>query len=135
MKFIEEFKKRGYFYQCTNLEGLEQKMTQEKIIAYIGFDSTAESLHVGNLINLMHIMIPRLLQNNGHKPIILVGGGTTKIGDPTGKEEARKYLSDEDIRNKAGIKKSLSKFIRFCNGPSDAIMINNADWLDKIGYI
>ncbi len=133
MTFIEEFKKRGYFYQCTNLEGLEQKMTQEKIIAYIGFDCTAESLHVGNL---MQIMILRLLQNYGHKPIILVGGGTTKIGDPTGKEEARKYLSDEDIfRNMAGIKKSLSKFIRFGNGPSDAIMLNNADWLDKIGYI
>ena len=108
-------------------------MTQEKIIAYIGFDCTAESLHVGNL---MQIMILRLLQNYGHKPIILVGGGTTKIGDPTGKEEARKYLSDEDIfRNMAGIKKSLSKFIRFGNGPSDAIMLNNADWLDKIGYI
>lgn len=133
MTFIEEFKKRGYFYQCTNLEGLEQKMTQEKIIAYIGFDCTAESLHVGNL---MQIMILRLLQNYGHKPIILVGGGTTKIGDPTGKEEARKYLSDEDIfRNMAGVKKSLSKFIRFGNGPSDAIMLNNADWLDKIGYI
>ncbi len=133
MTFIKEFKKRGYFYQCTNLEGLEQKMAQEKIVAYIGFDCTAQSLHVGNL---MQIMILRLLQNHGHKPIILVGGGTTKIGDPTGKEEARKYLSDEDItKNMAGIKKSLSKFIRFGNAASDAIMLNNADWLDNIGYI
>ena len=133
MTFIEEFKKRGYFYQCTNLEGLEQKMAQEKIVAYIGFDCTAESLHVGNL---MQIMILRLLQNYGHKPIVLIGGGTTKIGDPTGKEETRKYLSDEDIsRNMAGIKKSLSKFIRFGDGSSDAIMVNNADWLDNIGYL
>ncbi len=87
MTFIEEFKRRGYFYQSTNIEELEKKMTQEKIVAYIGFDCTAESLHVGNL---MQIMILRLLQNHGHKPIVLIGGGTTKIGDPTGKEEARR---------------------------------------------
>ena len=133
MTFIEEFKKKGYFYQCTDLAALEQKMAQEKIAAYIGFDCTAESLHVGNL---MQIMILRLLQKYGHKPIVLVGGGTTKIGDPTGKEELRKYLSDEDIsKNMAGIKKSLSKFIRFGDGPSDAVMLNNADWLDNLGYI
>jgi tyrosyl-tRNA synthetase len=84
----------------------------------------------------MQIMILRLLQKYGHKPIVLVGGGTTKIGDPTGKEELRKYLSDEDIsRNMAGIKKSLSKFIKFGDGPSDAVMVNNADWLDNLGYI
>ena len=87
MTFIEEFKKKGYFYQCTDVAALEQKMAQEKIAAYIGFDCTAESLHVGNL---MQIMILRLLQKYGHKPIVLVGGGTTKIGDPTGKEELRK---------------------------------------------
>jgi tyrosyl-tRNA synthetase len=133
MTFIEEFKKNGYFYQCTNIEVLEKKMAQEKIVAYVGFDCTAESLHVGNL---MQIMILRLLQNHGHKPIILMGGGTTKIGDPTGKEEARKYLTDENIsKNMTGIKKSLSKFIRFGDGASDAIMLNNADWLDQIGYI
>ncbi|MFK7967997.1 MAG: tyrosine--tRNA ligase [Rickettsiaceae bacterium] len=133
MTFIEEFKKNGYFYQCTHIEELEKKMAQEKIVAYIGFDCTAESLHVGNL---MQIMILRLLQNHSHKPIILVGGGTTKIGDPTGKEEARKYLTDADIsRNMIGIKKSLSKFIKFGNGASDAIMLNNADWLDQISYI
>jgi tyrosyl-tRNA synthetase len=133
MTFIEEFKKNGYFYQCTNIEALEKKMAQEKIVAYVGFDCTAESLHVGNL---MQIMILRLLQNHGHKPIILIGGGTTKIGDPTGKEEARKYLTDENIsKNMTGIKKSLSKFIRFGDGASDAIMLNNADWLDQIGYI
>ena len=133
MDFITEFKKRGYFYQCTNLEELALKTRSEKIVAYIGFDCTAESLHVGNL---MQIMILRLLQKCGHKPIVLVGGATTKIGDPTGKEEARKYLDDEDIaRNMAGIKKSLSKFIKFGDGPSDAIMLNNSDWLENIGYI
>lgn len=133
MTFIEEFKNRGYFYQCTNLEGLEQQMKSQKIAAYIGFDCTAESLHAGNL---MQIMILRLLQKYGHKPIILVGGGTTKIGDPTGKEELRKYLSDEDItKNMIGIKKSLAKFIKFGDGESDAIMLNNASWLDNIGYI
>jgi len=133
MDFITEFKKRGYFYQCTNLEELALKTLSEKIVAYIGFDCTAESLHVGNL---MQIMILRLLQKCGHKPIVLVGGATTKIGDPTGKEEARKYLDDEDIaRNMAGIKKSLSKFIKFGDGPSDAIMLNNSDWLENIGYI
>ena len=129
MTFIEEFKKNGYFYQCTNIEALEKKMAQEKIVAYVGFDCTAESLHVGNL---MQIMILRLLQNHGHKPIILIGGGTTKIGDPTGKEEARKYLTDENIsKNMTGIKKSLSKFIRFGDGASDAIMLNNLNLLSN----
>lgn len=133
MTFLEEFKKRGYFHQCTNEEVLEKELRTKKITAYIGFDCTAKSLHVGNL---MQIMILRLLQQHGHKPIILVGGATTKIGDPTGKEEARKLLSDEDIfDNMQGIKKSLSKYIKFGDGPSDAIMLNNSDWLEQIGYI
>lgn len=133
MTFFEEFKKRGYFYQCTNEASLEEKMNQQKIVAYIGFDCTAKSLHVGNL---MQVMILRLLQQYGHKPIVLVGGATTKIGDPTGKEEARKYLSDSDIaENMAGIKESLSKFIKFGDGPSDAVMMNNSDWLENMGYI
>jgi tyrosyl-tRNA synthetase len=96
MNFFNQFKERGYFYQCTNETALELKMSTQKISAYIGFDCTAKSLHVGNL---MQIMILRLLQQHGHKPIILIGGATTKIGDPTGKEEARKYLSDEDIES------------------------------------
>lgn len=133
MTFFEEFKKRGYFYQCTNENALEDKMNKQKIVAYIGFDCTAKSLHVGNL---MQVMILRLLQQYGHKPIVLIGGATTKIGDPTGKEEARKYLSDDDISsNIAGIKESLSKFIKFGDGPSDAVMMNNSDWLESIGYI
>ncbi len=133
MTFFEEFKKRGYFYQCTNELRLQEKTKEQKVIAYLGFDCTAKSLHVGNL---MQVMILRLLQQYGHKPIVLIGGATTKIGDPTGKDEARKYLSDEDIAsNIGGIKKSLSKFIKFGDGPSDAIMLNNSDWLEKIGYI
>lgn len=133
MTFIEELKKRGYFYQCTNIKALTKEISSRKITAYIGFDCTAKSLHVGSL---MQIMILRLLQQHGHKPVILIGGTTTKIGDPTGKEEARKYLSNETIaQNIAGIKKSLSKFISFGNKPSDAILLNNSDWLDKISYI
>ena len=133
MTFFEEFKKRGYFYQCTNESSLEEKMNKQKIVAYVGFDCTAKSLHVGNL---MQVMILRLLQQYGHKPIVLVGGATTKIGDPTGKEEARKYLSDSDIAdNMIGIKESLSKFIKFGDGPSDAVMMNNSDWLENMGYI
>lgn len=133
MTFFEEFKRRGYFYQCTNESSLDEKLNNQKMVAYIGFDCTARSLHVGNL---MQVMILRLLQQHGHKPIVLIGGATTKIGDPTGKEEARKYLSDDDIAyNMKGIKESLSKFIRFGDGPSDAVMLNNSDWLEKMGYI
>ena len=133
MTFLEEFKKRGYFYQCTNEEGLLEKMQNQKIVVYLGFDCTAASLHVGNL---MQVMILRLLQQHGHKPIVLIGGATTKIGDPTGKEEARKYLSDDDIAsNIAGIKKSLAKFLRFGDGASDALLLNNSNWLETIGYI
>ena len=133
MSFFEEFKKRGYFYQCTNEASLEKKLNEQKIVAYIGFDCTAKSLHVGNL---MQVMILRLLQQHGHKPIVLIGGATTKIGDPTGKEETRKYISDGDIvDNMAGIKESLSKFIKFGDGPSDAVMMNNSDWLENLGYI
>jgi tyrosyl-tRNA synthetase len=133
MTFFEEFKKRGYFHQCTNEVRLQQRTKEQKIVAYLGFDCTASSLHVGNL---MQVMILRLLQQYGHKPIVLIGGATTKIGDPTGKEEARKYLSDEEIvSNIGGIKRSLSKFIKFGDGESDAIMVNNSDWLEKVGYI
>jgi tyrosyl-tRNA synthetase len=133
MTFIKEFKNRGYLHQCTNLEILEKKSETEKIVAYIGFDCTAPSLHVGNL---MQVMILRLLQQHGHKPVVLIGGGTTKIGDPTGREEARRILTDEDIlSNSLGIKKSLSKFIKFGDGPSDAVMVNNANWLNELKYL
>lgn len=133
MGFIDEFQSRGYYYQATNLEGLKEATTKGKIGAYIGFDATAKSLHVGNL---MQIMILRLLQKHGHKPIVLVGGATSKIGDPTGKDEMRKVLSAEDLQsNIDGIKHSLSKFITFGDGPSDAVLVNNDEWLSKIGYV
>lgn len=133
MSFITEFQKRGFFYQSTDLEALKKLTDSKKIAAYIGFDCTAKSLHVGNL---MQIMILRLLQQHGHKPIVLVGGGTTRIGDPTGKDEMRKMLTDEQIQdNINGIVKSLSKFIKFGDGPSDAILLNNRDWLENIKYI
>lgn len=133
MNFIEDFKARGYFYQCTNLDELKSLTATKKIAAYIGFDCTANSLHVGNL---MQIMILRLLQRHGHKPVIIVGGATTKIGDPSGKDEARKMLDDEQLEeNKAGLKKSLSKFIKFGSGKSDAVMLDNSSWLEKLNYI
>jgi tyrosyl-tRNA synthetase len=131
--FIQEFSDRGFFHQCTNLEKLKEITDTQKIVAYIGFDITAKSLHVGNL---MQVMILRMLQKHGHKPIIIVGGATTKIGDPTGKDEMRKLLTDEDINeNIKGIKKSLEKFFKFGDGPSDAIIVNNDSWLSEMKYI
>jgi tyrosyl-tRNA synthetase len=133
MGFIENFKSRGYFYQCSDIDSLTKLMHEGKIAAYVGFDCTAKSLHVGNL---MQVMALRLLQQHGHKPIILIGTATSKVGDPHGKDEMRKILSDEELAaNIAGIKKSLSKFITFGSGPSDAIMVSNGDWLEGIGYI
>jgi len=133
MSFLKEFSDRGYLYQATAFEELEKMTSEEQVGFYVGFDCTAESLHVGNL---MQIMILRLLQKHGHKPIVIVGGATTKIGDPSGKDEARKMLTDEDIeKNIQGIKKSLSKFIKFGDGKNDAIILNNSAWLDSLGYI
>ena len=133
MRFIEEFINKGYFHQCTDLGRLTAITKETKIAAYIGFDCTATSLHIGSL---MQIMILRLLQQHGHKPIVIIGGGTSKIGDPTWKDEVRKILSKEDIaKNAEGIKKSLSKFIKFGDGKSDAIMLDNAEWLDSFNYL
>ena len=107
-KFLKEFKDRGYFYQCTNEIGLSELLNKKSINAYIGFDSTAPSLHVGSL---MQIMCLRLLQNHGHRPIVLLGGGTTRIGDPSGKEETRKILSEKEIeKNAKNIERILKKF-------------------------
>lgn len=133
MDFITDLKKRGYFYQCTGVDDLLRLMQTKKIAAYIGFDCTAESLHAGSL---MQIMILRLLQQHGHKPIVLIGDGTSRIGDPSFKEESRKLLDAKSLaKNMAGIKRSLEKFIKFGDDDSDAIMVNNADWLDNIGYL
>jgi tyrosyl-tRNA synthetase len=133
MTFIKEFANREYLHQSTDLERLTAIIAETKIAAYIGFDCTATSLHIGSL---MQIMILRLLQQHGHKPIVIIGGGTSKIGDPTWKDEARKILSKEDIaKNAEGIKKSLSKFIKFGSGKSDAIMLDNSEWLDSLKYL
>lgn len=132
-EFLKIIQERGYLNQCTDLEGLDELMSNSGITAYIGFDATGKSLHVGHLIQLMLL---RILQQCGHKPIALMGGGTTKIGDPSGKDEARKMLTQEDIdENKRSIAQVFNKFITFGDGSNDAIMLDNAEWLDGIHYI
>ena len=132
-EFLKTLISRGYMHQATNLDGLDRLAEQQPISAYIGFDCTANSLHVGSLIQIMML---RLLQRTGHKPIVLMGGGTTKVGDPSGKDEARPLLSDQDIeQNKQGIKKIFEKYLAFGDGPTDALMVDNAEWLDQLAYI
>ena len=132
-EFINRIISRGYMHQATNLDGLDNRCDSRPITAYIGFDCTANSLHVGSLVQIMML---RQLQNTGHKPIVLMGGGTTKIGDPSGKDEARPLLSDQDIaQNKAGILKIFEKYLKFGDNPTDAIMIDNANWLEPLSYI
>ena len=129
-EFLREFCERGFFAQATHAEELDQLFSNEAVPAYIGFDCTADSLHAGSLIQ---IMILRLLQKHGHKPIILLGGGTTKIGDPSGKDEARKVLDDAAIQNNLdGIRKTLEKFLSF-EGKSAATLVNNDDFLRDVG--
>ncbi len=131
--FLQSFVARGFLHQCTGIEELDRLAQSRVLTAYIGFDATADSLHVGSLVQ---IMILRQLQKNGGKPIVLMGGGTTKVGDPTGRDESRKLLSDADIaRNIAGIKKVFAQFLTFGDGPTDAVMVNNADWLQRLNYI
>jgi tyrosyl-tRNA synthetase len=133
-KFLQTLLERGFIHQCTDYKALDAKMSAEVAVpAYLGFDATAPSLHVGSLLQ---IMILRTLQKCGHKPIILIGGGTTKVGDPTGKDESRKLLSDEQIAaNAASLQSVFELFLRFGDGPTDALLVNNADWLDKVNYI
>ena len=131
--FLKVMEERGFIHQCSDPEGLDEAASGGTITAYIGFDCTAPSLHVGSLIQ---IMILRHLQQSGHKPIVLIGGGTTKVGDPSGKDDARQLLSDEDIAsNIAGIRTVFDRFLTFGDGPTDAIMVNNDDWLKDLGYI
>ncbi|MHB1303897.1 MAG: tyrosine--tRNA ligase [Acidiphilium sp.] len=131
--FMDEAEARGFVFQCTDTEGLRAATRAAPVAGYIGFDCTADGLHVGSLVQ---IMLLRLLQKHGHKPIALMGGGTTRVGDPSGKDAARQMLSDDDIaRNMAGIRRDLGAFLDFGNGPGDALQLNNADWLDKLGYI
>jgi tyrosyl-tRNA synthetase len=130
LKLLDE---RGYIHQVTDAEGLDAVAAKEVLPGYIGFDATASSLHVGNLVQIMQL---RRLQQAGHKPIVLMGGGTTKIGDPSGKDEGRKLLSPEAIdANIVSIRRVFERFLTFGDGPTDAILLNNAEWLDALEYI
>ena len=132
-EFLKSVIERGYLHQCTDMDALDETVNKGVISAYIGFDATADSLHAGSLVP---IMLLRLLQKTGHKPIVLMGGGTTRVGDPSGKDESRQMLTEEKIeQNLAGIKKVFSKFLTFGDGPTDAVMVNNADWLLNLNYI
>jgi len=130
LKLLDE---RGYIHQVTDAVALDALASKEVVSAYIGFDATASSLHVGSLVQIMML---RRLQQAGHRPIVLMGGGTTKVGDPSGKDESRQLLTHEQIEaNIAGIRRVFEHFLTFGEGPSDAIMVNNADWLDRLEYI
>src|SRR3954464_10853071 len=130
LKLLDE---RGYIHQVTDTEALDALAAKEVVSGYIGFDATAPSLHVGNLVQIMQL---RRLQQAGHRPIVLMGGGTTKVGDPSGKDEGRKLLSSEEIdTNIASIPRVFERFLTFGDGPSDAILLNNDDWLSGLEYI
>ena len=131
--FLNVLSERGLIHQCTNMDALDASAAKETLTAYIGFDATATSLHAGSLIQ---IMLLYWFQQTGHKPIALMGGGTTKVGDPSGKDTQRKMLTDADIeRNLEGIKKSFSSFLKFEDAGGSAIMANNDDWLSSLGYV
>ncbi|HEU0221754.1 MAG TPA: tyrosine--tRNA ligase [Paracoccaceae bacterium] len=131
--FLNVLEARGFLQDCTDPEGLDQRLNQGVVSAYIGFDCTADSLHVGSLIQ---IMLLRWLQKTGHHPVVLMGGGTTRIGDPSGKDEARALLTDAQIaENMAGIRRVFANYLTFGEGPAGAIMPNNAEWLNGLVYI
>ncbi|MFN0023611.1 MAG: tyrosine--tRNA ligase [Parvularculaceae bacterium] len=131
--FLRTLDERGFIHQSTNLEGLDARLNAGVVTGYIGFDATARSLHAGSLIQ---IMLLHWLQETGHRPIALMGGGTTKVGDPTGRDAARAMLTDADINaNIDGIKGVFARFLRFGDEPGDALMANNDDWLSKLGYV
>ncbi|MBV9653523.1 MAG: tyrosine--tRNA ligase [Acetobacteraceae bacterium] len=131
--FLQEAIERGFVHQCTDAEALNAALSAGPVPAYIGFDCTADSLHVGSLVQ---IMLLRLLQKHGHKPFVLLGAGTTRIGDPSGRDESRQMLTDDAIAaNMRGIRRAFEPFLRFGDGASDAAVVNNADWLNALGYI
>jgi tyrosyl-tRNA synthetase len=130
---LKALQERGYVHQATDAAGLDALALQPPLTAYIGFDCTAPSLHVGNLLGIMML---RKLQQAGHHPIVLLGGGTSKVGDPSGKDESRKLLTEADIEsNKASIRQVFDRFLTFGDGPAEAVMIDNAEWLDRLNYI
>ncbi len=132
-EFFQEAAARGFIHQCTDLDGLADALNAGRVSAYVGYDCTADSLHVGNLVS---IMLMRLLQRHGHRPVTLMGGGTSKIGDPSGKDESRQMLTDAAIAaNMAGIARNFAPFLRFGDDGNGALMVNNADWLDGLGYV
>ena len=131
--FLTVAAERGFIHQCTDFAALDARLAAGPVTAYVGYDCTADSLHIGNL---MSIMLLRWFQKTGNKPIVLMGGGTTRIGDPSGKDESRQLLSDEQIaHNMAGIRQVFGKFLEFGQRQTDALMVNNADWLDQLLYI
>jgi tyrosyl-tRNA synthetase len=132
-EFLRQAQERGYLHQVTDAAALDARLRDGVVSGYIGFDCTADSLHVGHLVS---IMLLRLMQRTGHRPVVLMGGGTTKVGDPSFRDEARPLLDDAAIeRNKAGIRKVFDVFLRFGEGATDAVMLDNAEWLDRLLYI
>lgn len=132
-EFLQAATARGFVHQCTDLDALDALVSRGPLTAYIGFDATADSLHVGSLVP---IMLLRLLQRTGHRPLVLMGGGTTKVGDPSGKDTQRQLLDESAITaNIAGIRGVFEKFLTFGDGTTDAFVVNNADWLDNLSYI
>jgi tyrosyl-tRNA synthetase len=131
--FLATLQQRGFIHQCSDYAGLDEKALSGSLIAYVGYDCTAPSLHIGNLVSIMML---HWLQKTGGKPIALMGGGTTMVGDPSGKDQTRKLLTVEQIEaNKAGIRKVFSRFLSFGDGAAEAIMPDNAEWLAKLNYI
>jgi tyrosyl-tRNA synthetase len=132
-EFLRLATARGQLHQCTDASGLDALMTKERVTAYIGFDCTAPSFHVGSLVQIMTL---RRLQQTGHKPIVVMGGGTTKVGDPSGKDEMRQLLTADQIEdNKKSLFRVFEKFLKFGDGPTDALMVDNAEWLDRLEYV
>jgi len=132
-ELLRTLSSRGYIHQVTDAAALDALAATSVVPAYIGFDATAPSLHVGSMVQIMML---RRLQQAGHKPIVLMGGGTTKVGDPSGKDESRKLLTDEAIKdNIASIRRVFERFLKFGDGPTDAMLVDNADWLDQLAYI
>jgi tyrosyl-tRNA synthetase len=132
-EFVHQLVARGFVHQATDLEAVDARAAEGRLTAYIGFDCTADSLHVGNLVGIIML---RWLQQTAQRPIALIGGGTSKVGDPSGKDESRQLLDDATLaRNIAGIRRSLASFLTFGDGPDDALLVNNADWLDRLEYI
>ena len=132
-KFISVMIERGFLADCTDYQGLDEALSVGIVPGYIGFDATAESLHVGSLIQIMML---RWLQKTGHKPITLMGGGTTKVGDPSFRAEERPLLTEKQIDdNISGIKRVFERYISYDDSPTGALMLNNAEWLNKLNYL